>query len=343
MAGGGRDRDGPGPASAGALARRTGTRRCGAGAAPGEERGRDERTGGSRGRPKAAHVGDLDRRRAPERIEGRRRRPAGGLTSRSTGPVPRRTGRRTADLGGDRAPAGPAHTQRRLSSERGTVPTPVATMLAHPGWRVAVAGRAPSTVMLVGVAMIDTAPYRTTCHPVGGWPSPVERRLEDHAHRSVAVRATVDQGEGAQGRRCHSPAGSPGPPAGTVGGGRRERRRGGNGAWGRDRLPTALAEGSRQPPAGSEALGRRPGRGGGPGRWAATDDPNGQERERATAATPFTRVNCRQLGGRGAVTPARQQLPGEPRGRRPEGQDLLQRRRKNVAALPVTSAAEGER
>ena len=49
------------------------------------------------------------------------------------------------------------HTHRRLSSNDGTVPTAVATTLAHAGDAVRVATSTPSTVRLVTVAIPETA------------------------------------------------------------------------------------------------------------------------------------------------------------------------------------------
>src|SRR5438270_23210 len=56
----------------------------------------------------------------------------------------------------ERSPLFP-HTQRRLSSKEGTVPTATATTLAQEAPRTPVATRNPSTVRLVAVATPDTA------------------------------------------------------------------------------------------------------------------------------------------------------------------------------------------
>jgi hypothetical protein len=48
------------------------------------------------------------------------------------------------------------HTQRRLSSKDGTVPTAVATTFAHPAARPSTPTRSPNTVRLVAVATTET-------------------------------------------------------------------------------------------------------------------------------------------------------------------------------------------
>jgi hypothetical protein len=75
----------------------------------------------------------------------------------STSPLNDRTQNGTTSAATDRRPRRP-HTQRRFSSNDGTVPTAVATTLDHPAGAANPPTSTPSTTRLVVVDTSDTTP-----------------------------------------------------------------------------------------------------------------------------------------------------------------------------------------
>ena len=109
-------------------------------------------------RPEGGHVGRLGRQvrppvpsrawvaQAAARLTASVERARPANESVQNGPI---------SASSERRPVRP-QTQRRFSSNDGTVPTAVATTLAHPAASVAVATRPPSTHMLTPVEMTET-------------------------------------------------------------------------------------------------------------------------------------------------------------------------------------------